>query len=341
MSAHPSDARSEQRSRWRVLSERAIRFAAFSLLLLTTATTHSAAPQPPAARGLLLDATLNGHAILAVGERGAIIRSVDSGDTWETIASPTRATLTGIAFGTPLSGWAVGHDGVILHTRDGGETWSEQFQATDRETVFLDVAAVDSSRAIAVGAFGTCYYTRDSGRTWLSQKINDADNHLNRLTRGHDSELFIAGERGTLLHSPSFNTPPTPLVSPDDISFYGLLPLSDTTLLAYGLRGHLFRSTDKGQSWKLIESPQPALFATALKLKSGLVLVAGQARAFAVSRDAGLTFQAWLPPMTTAIAELLEAPNGQLLAFGEAGVTHLDPPDTLPLESASPAPATP
>src|SRR5690349_19265154 len=60
-------------------------------------------PAPFAARGLLLDAVLNGHVIMAVGERGAIVRSVDSGETWETIASPTLATLTGISFANPTT----------------------------------------------------------------------------------------------------------------------------------------------------------------------------------------------------------------------------------------------
>jgi photosystem II stability/assembly factor-like uncharacterized protein len=299
----------------------------------------AAADQPPAARGLLLDAVLNGHAILAVGERGAIIRSVDSGETWEALASPTHATLTGVTFATSMSGWAVGHDGVILHTRDGGETWSEQFRAEDPETVFLDVAAVDSSRAIAIGAFGVCYITRDSGRTWLLYKIIEEDNHLNRITRGHETEFYIAGERGTLLSLPALNKSADALTSPHEVSFYGLLPLSKDNFLAYGLRGHIYRSTDRGRSWAPIRSPLPALFSTAVRLKSGTIVVAGQARAFLVSRDEGITFQPWEPPMTTAVAEILEAPNGLLLAFGDGGVTRLQPPDTA--FSDKPAPSSP
>ncbi|MGC4075120.1 MAG: YCF48-related protein [Nibricoccus sp.] len=299
------------------------------LLFITLAPFACAASTalPYAARGLLLDAALNGHAIVAVGERGAIVRSVDSGETWEVLASPTRATLTGISFANPTVGWAVGHDGLILTTRDGGETWTEQFHAEDRETVFLDVAAIDSSRAVAVGAFGVCYTTKDGGRNWVRLKLIDEDNHLNRITVGRDAELFIAGERGTLLHLPSFNKSIERLPSPEDVSFYGLTPIAGNTLLAYGLRGHIYRSQDGGQTWERIESPLQALFSTAIRLKSGTILVAGQARAFLVSRDGGYTFRAWEPPITTAVAEIMEAPNGLLLAFGEAGISRLDPPD--------------
>ena len=301
------------------------------LFLALNARAHAATTSlPAAARGLLLDAALNGHAVIAVGERGAIIRSVDSGETWEALASPTHATLTGIAFANSNHGWAVGHDGVILHTRDGGETWTEQFNAEDRETVFLDVAAIDSSRAIAIGAFGACYMTRDGGRNWTSQKLLEEDNHLNRITADQNAELYIAGERGTLLHLPALNKPAEPLPTPREVSFYGILPVTSHTLLAYGLRGHIYRSRDDGQNWQRIECPLPVLFSTAIRLRSGTLLVAGQARAFLISRDGGLTFRVWQPPLTSTVAEILEAPNGLLLAFGDGGVTRLDPPAAEP-----------
>ena len=75
------------------------RFVSGVLILLAIAPLAPAAsPAPHAARSLLLDASLNGHVIIAVGERGAIIRSADSGETWEAIVSPTDATLTGVSF---------------------------------------------------------------------------------------------------------------------------------------------------------------------------------------------------------------------------------------------------
>jgi photosystem II stability/assembly factor-like uncharacterized protein len=327
----------QQPSRSRRKSFRdALRFLiVFALIPLASA----APPLPNAARGLLLDAALNGHVIIAVGERGAIVRSVDSGETWESLASPTDATLTGIAFANPDHGWAVGHDGVILHTRDGGDTWTAQFHAEDRATVFLDVAAIDSARAIAIGAFGVCYITRDGGRSWLPHTLVSEDNHLNRVVQGEDSELFIAGERGTLLHLSGYNKPATPLPPPHEVSFYGLTPLSEEVLFAYGIHGHLYRSQNGGETWNRIDSPLPVLFSTALHLKSGTLIVAGQARSFLVSQDEGRTFRVWQPPLTTAVAELLEAPNGLILAFGEAGVTRLDPPENIRHATDENAPA--
>ncbi len=302
-------------------------FACFAALVAAIALPAN----PPAARGLLLDAALNGHAVYAVGEHGAIIRSGDSGETWELIPTPTDATLTAIHFASSNIGWAVGHDGVILNTIDGGLSWGEQFRATDRETVFLDVASADVSRGIAIGAFGTTYITEDGGYHWNERRLLDEDSHLNRATSNlHErGSILIAGERSVLLRLPSFSKPAEPIESPYEISLYGVLPLEKNVLLAYGLRGYIFRSEDNGETWQQIASPLPALWATAVRLRFGTIVLAGQARAFAISRDGGKTFEAWTPPVKGAIAELIETPNGHLLAFGENGVQRLPSPESL------------
>lgn len=319
----------------------ALLFASALLSSPLSAAPAASAKFPPAARGLLLDAAVNGIAIIAVGERGAIIRSADSGVTWETLSSPTHADLTALAFATPSHGWAVGHGGIILHTLDGGETWTEQFHTENPDTVFLDVAASDQQRAIAVGAFGACWITLDGGRTWQPQKLPVGDNHLNRVTLHTDGDFYVAGERGTLLQIASLKQNATLLHSPSPSPYYGILPLSKTTLLAHGLGGRIYRSEDAGASWKNIPSPLAALFATSIRLKSGTIILAGQARAFAISLDEGRTFQTWHPAHTAAVAELIEAPNGTLLAFGEGGVSRLSPPpapENPPVTDQQPAP---
>ncbi len=294
-------------------------------LLVPAAAAVAAEPTPPAARGLLLDATTNGPAIIAVGERGAIIRSNDSGQTWQLLPSPTRATLTGISFADNNQGWIVGHDGLILATHDGGNTWTPQLN--NPALSFLDVLALDDHRAVAIGSFGSCFTTDDGGTTWTQRKPLEEDLHLNRLTATADGTLFIAGERGTLLRTTrnleTFTATPTGYEG----SFFGVLPLGPATALAYGLRGHVYRTEDHGASWKPITIATPTLLMTAVKLKSGPIILAGQARAFFVSTDDGRTFHPWQPGLTTAVAELLEAPNGTLLAFGEAGITRLPKPE--------------
>lgn len=277
-------------------------------------------------RMLLLDAARAGNDVIAVGERGTILCSADSGRTWERADVPagTVATLTGIAFAPDgRHGWAVGHDALILGTSNGGRTWQKQWQGDNLEASFLDVCALDAARAIAIGAYGLCRVTSDGGGTWTPRTVIDGDFHLNRITRGPTGTLYIAGEHGTLLRSRDDGVTWLRIASPYDGSFYGILPLGPKTLLAHGLRGRLFRSSDDGATWQAVTLDRPMLIATAVKTRAGQLLLAGQARALYLSTNDGETFARWMRDFSNAVAELLEASDGTVLAFGEAGATRL------------------
>jgi photosystem II stability/assembly factor-like uncharacterized protein len=292
--------------------------------LLGLAVLQAATAAPP--RVLLLDGAVVGSDLIAVGELGTILRSSASGGDWQRVTVPTTATLTGVSFAPDgRHGWAVGHDALVLATSDGGSSWNRQFQGDNLQDSFLDVLALDARQVIAIGAYGLCLVTRDGGATWSRQKLIEEDNHLNRLTRGPDGTLYLAGEHGTLLRSADAGAHWTRLAAPYDGSFYGILPVDAHTLLAYGLRGRVFRSIDDGATWRPIATPQPVLLATSLRLSATEILLAGQARTLLVSHDGGVTF-AGVPALETAIAELLPAANGTIIALGEAGATVLPKP---------------
>lgn len=312
----------------RHLNRRALALLLLAAFAFLAAATHAT---PAAPRILLLDAALAGSDVVAVGEQGAILRSADSGRTWDSVSTPTTATLTGIAFAPDARhGWAVGHDAIILSTADAGRTWQRQFQGNNLEDSFLDVLALAEQHVIAVGAYGLFLETHDGGASWSQRRVLDEDMHLNRLTRGPTGSLYLAGERGTLLRSTDAAATWDRLEPPYEGSFYGVLPLGPATLLAYGLRGHVFRSSDDGDTWTRIDLDDPTLIATALKTRLGDIVLAGQARALYVSRDDGSSAASLDFNYTAATAELLEAPDGTLLAFGEAGVSVLEAGRVVP-----------
>jgi photosystem II stability/assembly factor-like uncharacterized protein len=305
-------------------STRPIRRGWGSVFLFLLATSPGLAALP-----LLLDGALVGPDIVAVGERGVIVRSSDSARTWEKVPAPTRATLTGVNFApaaAPVIGWAVGHDALILATSDGGRTWSKQYQGEDLQESFLDVLALDAQRAIAVGAYGLFVQTADGGKTWIRRRLGDEDYHFNRISRGPAGTLYLAGEHGRLLRSGDSGATWTRIAAPYDGSFYGILPLDERTLLAHGLRGRVFRSEDDGATWSPVATPEPALLASAVRLKNNTLLLGGQARVLLVSRDGGRTTAAIPDSLPAAFAELLELHDGNLLALGEAGATVIVPP---------------
>lgn len=113
----------------------------------------------------------------AVGDDGVVWHSIDGGANWERQKTGTRASLRGVHFQNPYTGWAVGRldapggvsAGVMLKTADGGLTWEEvgvnvlpglhAVRFLDEKNGFV---CGDGSDAFPTGVFQTA----DGGKTW-------------------------------------------------------------------------------------------------------------------------------------------------------------------------------
>ena len=289
---------------------------------------ESSEPAVLASRSLLLDVARAGQHLVIVGDRGHILISDNEGGTWRQVDAPTRAMLTGVAFGDARHGWAAGHDGLILATTDGGQSWHKQVSGGDLETVYLDTHFRDNAYGFVVGAYGQCLRTMDGGATWTPLRPTEDEVHFNQISAAADGTLYLAGESGTLLASGDQGASWRKLEVPYDGSLFGLLPLDAHTLIVYGLRGHVYQSNDAGVTWAERQIPVPVLIMAGLQLKSGPIVLAGLGGNFFISRDRGLTFEGWKPAdYTGGVASLLETSDGALLAVGERGVVRLKLPE--------------
>ena len=89
--------------------------------------------------------------VVAVGDGGTILRSVDGGQSFAPVASPTSADLRAVV-GTPSGRWcAVGLGGVILQSLDDGVTWRVQTSPTT-DNLYAATRHIPSDRALIVGA---------------------------------------------------------------------------------------------------------------------------------------------------------------------------------------------
>ncbi len=83
-----------------------------------------------------------------------ILRTTDSGATWEAHAAPAGSgSLQDICAIDPSTAFAVGGSGTIIKTTDGGTSWTSMYNPIS-ETLY-SVCATDATHAFAVGAKGT------------------------------------------------------------------------------------------------------------------------------------------------------------------------------------------
>lgn len=134
----------------------------------------------------------------AVGDVGVVWHSIDGGKSWERQPTGTVASLRGLHFLNPYTGWVVGREelpqggsvGVVLTTRDGGLKWqrlsTHALPGLQRIRFFDDktgIAVGDSNEHFPTGVFTTA----DGGRSWkalpgnrcpgwLSADFQDAQN---------------------------------------------------------------------------------------------------------------------------------------------------------------------
>ena len=273
--------------------------------------------EPLASSSLLLDLAVAGNRLVAVGERGHVLLSDDQGTTWRQAKTvPTRVMLTAVYFVDAQYGWAVGHDETILNSADGGENWTRSHFAPEAQQPLLDLWFANRVSGIAVGAYGAYFTTNDGGRNWSSAKFappqpsgKDGPRHDGAL---HDGER--APDEGEL---------------PPDYHLNRIVGVGNRLYVA-AEGGQLYRSDDRGASWRALPSPYEGSFFGLVPIRGNGLLAFGLRGHLFRSADAGETWSR-LESGTTAmltdgvaindIRVVIGGLAGVLLVSGDAGET--------------------
>lgn len=241
-------------------------------------------------------ATSKEDGLLAVGERGIIIRSVDRGVTWKQMPSPVDITLTAVAFETGKRVWAVGHAATILRSDDAGQSWKiVRYKPSDLR-YYLKVVAHEGALYV-LGSDGELWLSRDGGANWAMTEMANGDMlpHLFSVAFEGQSGL-IGAERGSVFLRTRDDGPWQVLGLPYHGSFFGVTPFAGKFLL-FGMSGRAFLVGADGKSQHLIDTRTAQFLLDAAVLPDqGRALVVGRGGAIIVVDAGGQVLQSYQRP---------------------------------------------
>lgn len=327
--------------------------------------TRPAAISARATQSVLLAITSAGKRLVAVGERGYILLSDDSGDSWRQAKSPVSVTLTAVRFADERRGVAVGHSGVVLRSEDGGETWSKQLdgrqaaqmlfgavkakgestesdaksQSARRKLAhqlvddgpdkpFFDVCLQEDTTGFIVGPFNMIFRSDDAGKSWRpwSERVPNAKvAHLHAIYC-RDNEILIAGEQGVLFRSQDGGQSFSPLASPYQGSFFNVVVSQSGQIAVFGLRGNAFLSSDRGASWTKIETGTTAGLTAGTVLKDGRLALVSQNGEVLLSQETWSKLVALPLQVAFPFTAIWERPDRSLQLLGVRGLARIAAP---------------
>lgn len=217
-----------------------------------------------------LDMNLFGVAALSptdawvVGDLGMVLRTHDSGATWEKVTFdpatygdenvPDRI-LNAVVFTSPTDGWIGGEFATLLRTHDGGNTWTGTRQITGAppDLYLFDVAG-GGGGAAAVGLAGGVLVSNADGSEWTSRSV-DTTAGLFTIS-WHGQSGITAGDRGVLFVTSDGGTTWSEPKRPKLFNWIAATTyVGDKEAVAVGEGGLILRSDDGGASWSAAAPP--------------------------------------------------------------------------------------
>lgn len=234
---------------------------------------------------------------VAVGHDATVIRTRDSGETWELVysAPEEEAPFLDVVLVDNDRVVAVGAYGLYIESNDGGDSWEDRLL----EPKELDQPAVDGEQ---------------DDEEFLY------DFHLNDIEIADNGRWYLAAEAGTVYRSDDSGETWLSLPSPYAGSFFGVLPMTGDSVFLFGLQGRLFHSDDAGAHWKRIDTGTDATLSGGVRLGDDKALVVGYAGTVLNDIDANGNLKRIGLINRPALSSAYLLKNGDLLSVGQAGI---------------------
>ncbi len=211
----------------------------------------------PVLMGMSFTGTSTGY---AGGMNGYLIKTVNSGYSWETIVIQAGITaITDIEFRNISHGVVATAESGIFVTEDGGETWTPATGMSEDMSPMM-VAYADENTLFAVGDMDIIDRSTDGGYTWEQVHSTTSSDYL--LTGVH----FLNSDYG----------------------------------LASGDYGHIYKTLDGGDTWSLYETSEEDLIWDPYIWNQDTAWVAGAAELVMKTTNGGTSWNQAFTPVSDA-----------------------------------------
>ena len=201
---------------------------------------------------------------------GFILKSIDGGNNWSQVYTPTYKTeLKSVFFVNTSTGYCAG-DNVIFKTTNGGQTWTE-YKINNLGAELMQIRFTDPMNGYVTCLSDKFVRTTDGGQSWqVSSPGFNAGYHSISIS---DDVLFMGGT-GKMVKSVNNGQDWTVLPnSPTDISDLQFITKNQGYALGRGdysggdfgfTYGSLYCTDDGGNSWKGTSRLTNSFFITAV-----------------------------------------------------------------------------
>lgn len=235
----------------------------------------------------------------AVGHDGVVLHSADGGTTWikqfdgraaaQVMESHylNKSSCTGCHSAPELPVAAKPGESDQTGLMEEIKKFSDQ----GADKPFLDVWFENETTGYIVGAFSLIFRTNNGGKSWvpLYDRIDNPKRFHLYSIRPVAKDLYITAEQGSVFKLDPKTGRFAAIKTPYAGTFFGVTG-KPGAVIAFGMRGNVFRSRDDGASWQKIETSVPAGLVGSAVTNDGRIVLVSQGGQVLVSKDDGSSF---------------------------------------------------
>jgi len=221
----------------------------------------------------------------AVGHDGIVLHSEDGGATWQKQFDGRAAAQVLEGYYLSSSSCSNCHDAAITpssgnpHQTESASLMEEikRFTSQGPDKPFLDVWFENENTGYIVGAFSLIFRTVNGGKSWvpLYDRIDNPKRYHLYSIRPIAKDLFLTAEQGTVFKLDPKTGRFTAIKTSYSGSFFGITG-KQGVVIAFGMRGNAFRSSDEGATWQKIETGVPSGLISGAVTDDGRIILVSQ-----------------------------------------------------------------